>query len=44
MGITPHKVLEIQQCAREPLSLDQTRDNGDWQLGDFEAYSRASFV
>jgi RNA polymerase primary sigma factor len=36
MGISPAKVLEIQQYAREPLSLDQTiGDDGDSQLGDF---------
>jgi RNA polymerase primary sigma factor len=36
MDITPEKVLEIQQYAREPLSLDQTiGDEGDSQLGDF---------
>ena len=36
MDITPEKVLEIQQYAREPISLDQTiGDEGDSQLGDF---------
>jgi RNA polymerase primary sigma factor len=36
MNITPGKVLELQQYAREPLSLDQTiGDEGDSQLGDF---------
>ncbi|MCA1836566.1 MAG: RNA polymerase sigma factor [Actinobacteria bacterium] len=36
MDITPGKVLELQQYAREPLSLDQTiGDEGDSQLGDF---------
>jgi RNA polymerase primary sigma factor len=36
MNITPQKVLELQQYAREPLSLDQTiGDEGDSQLGDF---------
>jgi RNA polymerase primary sigma factor len=36
MDITPEKVLEIKQYAREPLSLDQTiGDEGDSQLGDF---------
>ncbi|MEO7055600.1 MAG: RNA polymerase sigma factor [Caldimonas sp.] len=35
MDITPEKVLEIQQYAREPISLDQTiGDEGDSQLGD----------
>ena len=30
MDITPDKVLEIQQYAREPISLDQTiGDEGD---------------
>ena len=34
--VTPEKVLEIQQYAREPISLDQTiGDEGDSQLGDF---------
>jgi RNA polymerase primary sigma factor len=36
MGITPEKVLEIQQYPREPISLDQTiGDEGDSQLGGF---------
>jgi RNA polymerase primary sigma factor len=36
MNITAGKVLELQQYAREPLSLDQTiGDEGDSQLGDF---------
>jgi RNA polymerase primary sigma factor len=36
MDITEEKVLEIQQYAREPISLDQTiGDEGDSQLGDF---------
>jgi RNA polymerase primary sigma factor len=36
MDITPEKVLEIQQYAREPLSLNQTiGDEGNSQLGDF---------
>ena len=36
LDITPEKVLEIQQYAREPLSLDQTvGDEGDSHLGDF---------
>jgi RNA polymerase primary sigma factor len=36
IDITPEKVLEIQQYAREPISLDQTiGDEGDSQLGDF---------
>jgi hypothetical protein len=35
MDITPEKVLEIQQYAREPISLDQTiGDEGDFRLGD----------
>jgi hypothetical protein len=34
MDITPEKVLEIQQYAREPISLDQTiGDEGDSRLG-----------
>ncbi len=42
LGITPEKVLEIQQCAREPLSLDQTiGDEGNSQLGDFIEDSEA---
>ena len=42
MGITPEKVLEIQQYAREPISLDQTiGDEGDSQLGDFIEDSEA---
>ncbi|MGW3471881.1 RNA polymerase sigma factor [Saccharopolyspora sp. NPDC000995] len=36
LDITPEKVLEIQQYAREPISLDQTiGDEGNSQLGDF---------
>ncbi len=36
MDITPEKVLEIQQYAREPISLDQTIGHkGDSRLGDF---------
>ncbi|MDQ3824763.1 MAG: RNA polymerase sigma factor [Actinomycetota bacterium] len=36
MNVTPGKVLELQQYAREPLSLDQAiGDEGDSQLGDF---------
>jgi RNA polymerase primary sigma factor len=36
LDITPEKVLEIRQHAREPISLDQTMgDEGDSQLGDF---------
>ncbi|MFB9905782.1 RNA polymerase sigma factor [Allokutzneria oryzae] len=36
MDVTPGKVLEIQQYAREPISLDQTiGDENDSQLGDF---------
>ena len=42
MNITPGKVLELQQYAREPLSLDQTiGDEGDSQLGDFIEDSQA---
>jgi RNA polymerase primary sigma factor len=36
MDISPEKVLELQQYAREPISLDQAiGDEGDCQLGDF---------
>ncbi|WP_374205779.1 RNA polymerase sigma factor [Crossiella sp. S99.2] len=42
MDITPEKVLEIQQYAREPISLDQTiGDEGDSHLGDFIEDSEA---
>jgi RNA polymerase primary sigma factor len=42
MDITPEKVLEIQQYAREPFSLDQTiGDEGASQLGDFIEDSEA---
>ena len=42
MDITADKVLEIQQYAREPISLDQTiGDEGDSQLGDFIEDSEA---
>jgi RNA polymerase primary sigma factor len=42
MDIAPEKVLEIQQYAREPISLDQTiGDEGDSQLGDFIEDSEA---
>ena len=42
MDITPDKGLEIQQYAREPISLDQTiGDEGDSQLGDFIEDSEA---
>ena len=42
MDITVDKVLEIQQYAREPISLDQTiGDEGDSQLGDFIEDSEA---
>jgi RNA polymerase primary sigma factor len=42
MNITPGKVLELQQYAREPLSLDQTiGDESDSQLGDFIEDSQA---
>lgn len=42
MDITPEKVLEIQQYARELISLDQTiGDEGDSQLGDFIEDSEA---
>jgi len=42
MNITPEKVLEIQQYAREPISLDQTiGDEGDSRLGDLIEDSQA---
>ncbi len=42
LDITPEKVLEIKQYAREPLSLDQTIGNeGESQLGDFIEDSQA---
>jgi len=42
MDITPEKVLEIRQYARQPISLDQTiGDEGDSQLGDFIPDSQA---
>ncbi|AEX70051.1 RNA polymerase sigma factor [Corynebacterium diphtheriae] len=42
MDITEEKVLEIQQYAREPISLDQTiGDEGASQLGDFIEDSEA---
>ncbi|WP_425305987.1 RNA polymerase sigma factor [Actinocatenispora sera] len=42
MDIAPDKVVEIQQYAREPISLDQTiGDEGDSQLGDFIEDSEA---
>ena len=42
LDLTPNKVLEIQQYAREPLSLDQTMgEEGDSHLGDFIEDSHA---
>jgi len=42
MSITPGKVLEIQQYARDPISLDQPiGDEGDSPLGDFVQDSEA---
>jgi RNA polymerase primary sigma factor len=42
MDITPEKVLEIQQYARGPISLDQIiGEEGDAQLGDFIKDSQA---
>src|SRR6478672_1407768 len=42
MDITPERVLEIQQYAREPISLDQTiGDESDARLGDFIEDSEA---
>jgi RNA polymerase primary sigma factor len=45
MDITPEKVLELQQYAREPISLDQTiGEAGDSPLGDFIEDSQAVAV
>jgi RNA polymerase primary sigma factor len=42
LDITPEKVVEIQQYAREPISLDQTiGDEGDSHIGDFIEDSEA---
>ncbi len=42
LGITPERVLEIRQIAREPLSLDQTvGDEGTTQIGDLIEDSEA---
>ena len=42
MDISPEKVLEIQQYAREPISLDQTVGvEGDSRFGDFIEDSEA---
>jgi RNA polymerase primary sigma factor len=42
LDITPERVLEVQQYAREPISLDQTiGDEGDSELGDFIEDSEA---
>ncbi len=42
LDLTAAKVLEIQQYAREPISLDRTiGDEGDSRLGDFIEDSRA---
>jgi RNA polymerase primary sigma factor len=42
MELTPEKVLEIQQYARAPISLDQSiGDEADSQLGDFVEDSEA---
>jgi RNA polymerase primary sigma factor len=42
MDMTPEKVREIQQYAREPISLDQTiGEEGDSALGDFIEDSEA---
>ena len=43
MDTTPEKVLEIQQYAREPISLDQTiGEEGDAHLGDLIEDSQAT--
>ena len=45
MDITPEKVLEIQQYAREPISLDQTiGQEGDSPLGELIEDSQAMAV
>jgi RNA polymerase primary sigma factor len=42
LDITPEKVLEIQRCAREPLSLDQPiGEEGDSAFGEFIEDSEA---
>jgi RNA polymerase primary sigma factor len=42
VDLPPQKVLELQQYAREPLSLDQTvGEQGDSRLGDFIEDSQA---
>src|SRR5436309_7377663 len=42
MDLTPEKVLELQRCARQPVSLDQTLgEEGDSPLGDFIKDSQA---
>jgi RNA polymerase primary sigma factor len=42
LDISPEKVQELQQVAREPISLDQTiGDEGDASLGDFIEDSEA---
>ncbi|WP_372494190.1 MULTISPECIES: RNA polymerase sigma factor RpoD [Nocardia] len=42
LGITPARVLEIRQIAREPISLDQPiGDEGAGQIGDFIEDSEA---
>jgi RNA polymerase primary sigma factor len=42
LDISPEKVLEIQQYAREPISLDQTiGEEGDFRLGEFIEDSQA---
>jgi RNA polymerase primary sigma factor len=35
MDVTPEKVIELQRCGREPVSLDEpVGDEGDMRLGD----------
>jgi RNA polymerase primary sigma factor len=42
MDLTPERVVEVQQYARVPISLDQTiGDDGDSRLGDFIEDSEA---
>jgi RNA polymerase primary sigma factor len=42
LDVTPEKVLEVQQYAREPISLDQTiGEDGDSHLSDFIEDSQA---
>jgi RNA polymerase primary sigma factor len=43
MGMTPERVMEVQQYSRAPISLDQTiGEEGDSELGDFIEDSEAA--